>query len=70
MGRTEAAGVMRAMRPFERLVPGGGCYVSEADYFERHWQRAYWGRNYPRLLRIKRDLDPANLLRGHHLVGS
>lgn len=69
-GRREAAGVARAFRPFERLVPAGGCYVSEADYFGRDWRRAYWGRNFPRLLRIKRELDPGNLLRGHHTIGS
>lgn len=69
-GRREAAGVARAFRPFERLVPAAGCYVSEADYFGRDWRRAYWGRNFPRLLRIKRELDPANLFHGHHTVGS
>lgn len=69
-GRKEAAAVARAFAPFERLVPAGGCYVSEADYFGRDWRRAYWGRNYPRLLRIKRELDPGNLFRGHHTIGS
>lgn len=69
-GRREAAGVARAFAPFERLVPGGGAYMSEADYFGRDWQRAYWGRNYPRLLRIKRRFDPAGLFHGHHTVGT
>ncbi|MEO6535620.1 MAG: FAD-binding oxidoreductase [Sphingomicrobium sp.] len=69
-GRADAAGVARAFAPFERLVPGGGCYVSEADYFGRDWRSAYWGSNYGRLLRAKRRYDPANFFRGHHTVGT
>ena len=70
LGREEAAGVARAFAPFERLVPGGGCYMSEADYFGDDWRSAYWGDNYPRLLRAKRRYDPTNLFTGHHAVGS
>lgn len=69
-GRAEAVRVRGAMKPIRALVPDAGAYVSEADYFQQDWQRAYWGGNYARLLGIKRRYDPANLLRGHHTVGS
>ena len=66
--RRDAAGVTRAMRPLRALVPNAGAYVSEADYFQRDWQSAYWGENYERLARIKRKYDPQNLFRGHQTV--
>jgi len=67
-GRADAAGVTRAMRPIRSLVPNAGAYVSEADYFQRDWQRSYWGANYPRLAAIKRRYDPGNLFHGHQTV--
>ena len=67
-GRSDAAGVTRAMAPIRSLVPDAGAYVSEADYFQHGWQRAYWGGNYARLQRIKRRYDPQNLFRGHQTV--
>lgn len=67
-GRREAAGVARAMQPIRALAPNAGAYVSEADYFQRDWQRAYWGEHYRRLSQIKRKYDPDNLFHGHHTV--
>lgn len=67
-GRRDAAGVSRAMQAIRTLVPGAGAYVSEADYFQRDWQRAYWGEHYPRLQQIKRKYDPQNLFHGHQTV--
>lgn len=67
-GRRDAAGVTRAMAPIRALVPGAGAYVSEADYFQRDWQHAYWGEHYPRLQRIKRKYDPSNLFHGHQTI--
>lgn len=29
---------------------------------EVDWQGAYWGKNYPRLLAIKKAIDPKDLL--------
>lgn len=66
--RRDAAGVTRAMAPIRALVPNAGAYVSEADYFQRDWKRAYWGKHYPRLAQIKRRYDPDNLFRGHQTV--
>ena len=68
LGRSNAAAVTRAMAPIRALVPGAGAYVSEADYFQRDWQRSYWGANYPRLAAIKRKYDRENLFRGHQTV--
>lgn len=67
-GRSNAAGVTRAMQPIRALVPGAGAYVSEADYFQRDWQGSYWGSHYARLQAIKRKYDPTNLFHGHQTV--
>ena len=44
--------------------------VAESSFFEREWQRAYWGPNYPKLLEIKKKYDPTGLFFVHHGVGS
>jgi FAD/FMN-containing dehydrogenase len=66
-------GAARVKASYERLVqvaPGAGAYVSESDYFQRDWQRAFWGTNYARLLAAKRRYDPEGLFVVHHGVGS
>jgi FAD/FMN-containing dehydrogenase len=68
--RRNAAAVDRAMREVQQLVPAPGSYVSESNFFEEDWQRAYWGSNYPRLLAIKDAYDPDGLFFVHHGVGS
>jgi FAD/FMN-containing dehydrogenase len=52
------------------LAPDGGSYVSESNYFNRAWAKAFWGANYPRLLAAKRAYDPDGLFFVHHGVGS
>ncbi|KAJ6573868.1 hypothetical protein DFH09DRAFT_1151296 [Mycena vulgaris] len=42
--------------------PSGGQYLNEPDILEVEWQDAYWGRHYPRLLAIKKAIDPLDLL--------
>jgi FAD/FMN-containing dehydrogenase len=68
--RANAEAVARAMSPLRALAPDSGAYVSESDYFERHWQRAFWGTNYARLRAIKAKYDPDGLFFVHHGVGS
>jgi len=62
--------VHAAMQALSACAPGAGSYVNETDYFQADWQHAFWGPNYPRLLRTKRRYDPAGLFTVHHGVGS
>ncbi|PCH42465.1 FAD-binding domain-containing protein [Wolfiporia cocos MD-104 SS10] len=52
------------VEPLRQLapLPIGGQYINEADILEHHWQEAYWGSHYPRLLSIKKAIDPHDLL--------
>jgi FAD/FMN-containing dehydrogenase len=63
-------GVNRALRLIAAAAPGGGSYTNEGDFFERAWKSEFWGSNYARLERIKREYDPDNFFRVHHGVGS
>ena len=44
------------------LAPDTGSYVNEADPYQADFRKAFWGVNYPRLLAIKRTVDPTDLL--------
>ncbi|KAI0695239.1 hypothetical protein BC835DRAFT_1406268 [Cytidiella melzeri] len=58
--------------PFQQLapIPLGGQYLNEADVLESDWQEAQWGSNYARLLSIKKEVDPKDLLVVFHGVNS
>ena len=58
------------MGELRKVAPDTGSYVSESNYFEPAWQRAFWGANYPRLAMVKHKVDPAGLFFVHHGVGS
>ncbi|KAI0356918.1 FAD-binding domain-containing protein [Trametes cingulata] len=45
-----------------RIAPNSGVYWNEASVFEPDYQQAFWGRNYARLVGIKRKYDPDHLL--------
>jgi FAD/FMN-containing dehydrogenase len=66
----QAAAIDGAMKALLKVAPGAGAYVSESDYFQRDWQHAFWGTNYPRLTAVKRKYDPEGLFFVHHGVGS
>lgn len=68
--RERAAAVGRAMEELLKVAPDAGSYVSESDFFERNWQRAFWGDNYARLAEVKKKYDPEGLFFVHHGVGS
>ncbi len=68
--RSHAAEIRAAMDTLREVAPGAGAYLSESDYFQRDWQRAYWGDHYARLARVKRAVDPDGLFFVHHGVGS
>ena len=69
-GREAAERIDRCMSQLRALVPEPGAYVSESNYFEKGWQQAYWGSNYPRLAETKRKYDPDGLFFVHNGVGS
>ena len=69
-GRSDAQAIGAAMAELRKLVPDPGSYVSESNYFEKDWQRAFWGNNYARLRRIKKQYDRDGLFFVHHGVGS
>ena len=69
-GRAGAARIRQCVDKLRAIVPNGGAYVSESNYFEHEFQQAYWGSNYPRLAEIKRKYDPDGLFFVHHGVGS
>jgi len=50
--------------------PDGGTYLNEANPYEPYWRQAFWGKNYNRLLHIKRRIDPNNVLNCNRCVGS
>ena len=41
--REDAAAISRAGDELRKVVPNAGSYVSESNYFERNWQRSFWG---------------------------
>ena len=45
-------------KPLRDQAPDSGAYINEADINEPDHQHAFWGSNYERLLRIKRQVDP------------
>ena len=70
VARSEAEAVTAAMNEIRKLVPRAGSYVWETDYFQPHWQDAFWGENYARLLAVKAKYDPDGLFFLYHGVGS
>ena len=68
--RNCAAHITAAMDELLKVAPNAGAYVSESDYFQRDWQTAFWGTNYPRLAAVKQKYDPDGLFFVHHGVGS
>ena len=67
---SDAAAIGKAAKELSKVAPGAGSYVSESDYFEPSWQRAFWGSNHPRLAAVKARYDPHGLFCVHHGVGS
>lgn len=68
--RQDAVAIGRAADALRRVVPNAGSYVSESNFFERGWQRSFWGANYPRLRAVKEKYDPEGLFFVHHGVGT
>ncbi|KAL1868863.1 hypothetical protein VTK73DRAFT_3443 [Phialemonium thermophilum] len=62
--------VNSATEALRELAPDSGAYINEANPWEPDWQRTFWGDNYPRLLQIKRAVDPEDVFWCTPCVGS
>lgn len=69
-GRKSRQEIHKCVNQLRALVPDGGAYVSESDFFQENWQQAYWGSNYARLASVKKKYDPTGLFFVHNGVGS
>ncbi|KAM0283509.1 hypothetical protein ACHAQH_002460 [Verticillium albo-atrum] len=56
--------------PLRKLTPGGGSYINEALKYEPHFQQAFWGEHYGRLVRIKKKIDPRDVFWCQPCVGN
>ncbi|KAL8996990.1 MAG: hypothetical protein Q9169_003641 [Polycauliona sp. 2 TL-2023] len=54
----------------EKLTPGGGAYINEADFQQPDFQRVFYGANYPILQAIKKKYDPFDMFYAITAVGS
>lgn len=62
--------ISEAMDPMRAITPGAGAYLNEADLYEPDPVGSFWGeKNYARLLAIKKQLDPDNLLSCWNCIG-
>lgn len=52
------------------LAPNTGAYINEADPFQTNYHEVFWGVNYPRLLSIKKAVDPYDLFWCRACVGN
>ena len=66
----DARAIDLATAELRKVAPDGGSYLSESNYFNPSWQRAYWGSHYRRLHAIKKKYDPDGMFFVHHGVGS
>lgn len=68
--RAEHAELRARINKLVRLTSESGSYFNEADILEPDWQRSFWGKHYPRLLKIKREVEPWGLFWAPKTVGS
>ncbi|KAL2864102.1 FAD-binding oxidoreductase [Aspergillus lucknowensis] len=58
------------MQRWRDVSPGAGAYLGESDRMEPDFQQAFYGSNYPRLLALKKRIDPRNVFYAATAVGS
>ncbi|KAL2842314.1 hypothetical protein BJX68DRAFT_270759 [Aspergillus pseudodeflectus] len=58
------------MQRWRDVSPGAGSYLGESDRMEPDFQESFYGSAYPRLLALKRKLDPRNVFYAATAVGS
>ncbi|KAH8691854.1 hypothetical protein BGW36DRAFT_400031 [Talaromyces proteolyticus] len=54
----------------EKITPGGGAYLNEADSAQPDWKQVFYGSNYDRLRDIKQKYDPDDTFYAITAVGS
>ena len=64
------ADVTAKTQKLRALSPDTGAYFNEADSQEPDWQTSFFAGNYGRLMKIKREVDPENVLWCRKCVGS
>ncbi|KAI6927565.1 hypothetical protein KC355_g16658, partial [Hortaea werneckii] len=53
-----------------RVAPDSGVYQNEADTFQDNHEQVFWGQeNYDRLLGLKQEMDPNNILTCWQCIG-
>lgn len=67
--RTIAGALQNITARLTTLAGDDASYSNEADPWTQDWKHAFWGDNYPALLRIKKKYDPYNLLSCWKCVG-
>ena len=65
-----AARLTDEVRRLKALEPDMGTYLNEANANEQDFQKAFWGKNYKKLYKIKQTVDPNNLFIVRKGVGS
>ncbi|KAF8254011.1 FAD/FMN-containing isoamyl alcohol oxidase-like protein MreA [Wilcoxina mikolae CBS 423.85] len=55
---------------FKEVSPGSGTYLNEANIYEPNWANDFYGASYPRLLSIKKQVDPQGVFYAKTAVGS
>ncbi|ODA76962.1 hypothetical protein RJ55_07479 [Drechmeria coniospora] len=68
--RTTIEALDVTLDPLKALTPTMGAYINEGWLFEKDWQKTFWGSNYARLHRIKKQVDPTNVFVCFPCVGS
>ncbi|KAG9031883.1 hypothetical protein FRB95_002156 [Tulasnella sp. JGI-2019a] len=51
------------------ITPGSGTYYAQADRSDPGYTASFWGKNYNRLVEIKKTRDPKDILRSWQSVG-
>lgn len=62
---------MRPPTPLSRprISDSSAAIVSESDYFERDWERSYWGASHARLAEVEQVYNPGGLFAVRNGVG-
>ncbi len=69
-GRAAVRAIDQCVERLRAVAGQSASYLNETNYFQKEWQRDFWGDNYTRLAEIKRKYDPDGLFFVHHGVGS